>query len=201
MGEVDLDRFHGVRFYHSTASLARVVAAFIGGGFVARQSALVIATPEHCAAIAAALESLSFSIDRLRGDGRLTMLDANATLASFMVNGGPDAIRFESVVGAAIHGCGVSNPRGVRAYDEMSDVLSHGNLLAAAMRVERLWTRLFTSHRCAVLCGHAVTDRLKMTWQQSLCASHTHIVADDGMPHVVRADSEAVDFRSRLLHA
>jgi hypothetical protein len=192
MGEVDLDHFHGVRFYDSTQSLGRLVAAFIGGGFVAGQSALVIATPEHGAAIAAALESLSFSIDQLRGDGRLTVLDAHATLASLMINGGPDAVRFESVVGAAIHGCAAANPRGVRVYDEMSDLLSRGNLLAAAARVESLWSRLFTSHRCAVLCGHSVTDRLHMNWQQSLCASHTHVVADDGMPHAIRMDSEPV---------
>jgi hypothetical protein len=197
MGQVDLGHFHGVRFYESAESLARVVAAFIGSGIVAGQNALVIARPEHRAAIAETLESLSFSMEGLRCNGRLTMVDAGATLASCMINGLPDAVRFESVVGAAIHACAGANPRGLRAYDEMSDVLTQDDRLDAATRVETLWNRLLPVHGSALLCGHSVNGRLHMNWRKSVCAWHTHVVAEDGMPHAVRSDSGTDAFDDR----
>jgi hypothetical protein len=39
--------FHAVRFYETRESLCRIVAEFLGEGFVLGNPALVIATPEH----------------------------------------------------------------------------------------------------------------------------------------------------------
>ena len=165
-----------------------MVGAFLGAGFVAGQSALVIASVEHRPAIAATLESLSFSLDRLRTTGRLIFLDANVTLDSVMIHDSPDPVRFESVVGSAIGHCGAANPCGLRAYDDMSDLLSRRNLLPAATRLESLWNRLLASHRCDLLCGHSVGAGLQVRSKQSLCASHGYVLADNGMPHPVRGE-------------
>src|ERR1700680_638644 len=86
--------FHAVKFYESRESLCRIVAEFLGEGLVTQQPALVIATPEHRAGILAELRARYFDVDGMQAAGDLLLLDAAEMLATFMVDGMPDADLF-----------------------------------------------------------------------------------------------------------
>ena len=86
--------FHAVKFYETHESLCRIVVEFLGEGLLARQPALVIATPEHLAGIVAELEARHFDVAGMRAAGDLLLLDVADMLAAFMVDGMPDAERF-----------------------------------------------------------------------------------------------------------
>jgi hypothetical protein len=75
----------------------------------------------------------------------------------------------------------------VRAYDEMVDVLWKQDAPAAASRLEALWDRLTIARRCSLLCGHEVGHLCAGIARQSVCAHHSHVVADDGLPHRLSA--------------
>src|SRR5215211_5359221 len=66
------------------------------------QPLFVIATEEHRAAFASQLATEGFDVPVLERAGRVTMLDARATLATFMSGAVPDANRFKTVIGAVI---------------------------------------------------------------------------------------------------
>ena len=109
--------FHAVRFYDSSHSIGRVVAAFMGAGFIRGEPAVVIASAEHRASIREYLRGAQFSAAELEHSRQLLMLDAAATLSAIIVNGTPDPVRFTSVAGALIDE--VSDTRHTRIYDEM----------------------------------------------------------------------------------
>ena len=173
--------FHAVRFYDSPDSLCRIVAAFLSDGLNTGQPALVIATPNHCAGIIETLGALELDVEALQASGDLLVLDAEATLASFMVDGMPDAVRFKAAGAEVIErACRGRRDCTIRAYGEMVDVLWKQGQSVAAVRLEMFWNRLAETKDFSLLCGYAMGNFYKGSQQYEICAQHTHVVGDDG---------------------
>jgi hypothetical protein len=179
-GDHDSGHLHAVRFYENKASLARTVADFLGEGFPLSQPALVIASPEHRDAIFGELRTRDVDVEALQQAGELLVLDARAVLATFMVDGMPDATLFTEHVTAALDrlfrgraGCTI------RAYGEMVDLLWQDGLTAAAVRLEVLWNQLALTHTFSLLCGYAMGSFYKAAGMTEICAQHSHVVSAD----------------------
>jgi DcmR-like sensory protein len=146
--------FHAVRFYQDAQSLARMVATFVAEGFIQGFPAILIATPEHRDAIMEKLNSMSFDLDHLKQQDDLIVLDARETLALFMVDGMPNAEKFESAMLPVIDkACRDRQDCVIRAYGEMVDVLWKDGMEAAAVRLEVLWNQLANTRKFSLLCG------------------------------------------------
>lgn len=160
---------HVVQFYGGAFPTGSV-AGFVREGLASGEIAILIATREHLNAVDASL-----------GDqkGRVLYLDADATMARFMVDGHPDRIRFFDTVGdlvaqAAQHGNGH-----VRAFGEMVVLLCERGEPEAAHELEQLWNELARLHSLKLLCSYpiaAVTGRNK-PYHTRLRDSHSHAVA------------------------
>jgi hypothetical protein len=173
--------FHAVRFYDSAESLCRIVAGFLAEGLHAHQPALVIATPDHRAGIAAALCDRDVDVDALQASGDLLLLDAEETLEMFMVDGMPDTKRFDATGTRVIErACRGRKDCTIRAYGEMVDVLWKNGQSVAAVRLEMLWNKLAATRDFSLLCGYAMGNFYKGSQQQEICAQHTHLVSEDG---------------------
>jgi hypothetical protein len=171
--------FHAVRFYENRESLADLVGQFVGDGLREQLPAVVIATPEHRAAIIAALGARGLDAARLEASGDLILADADATLAQFMdVDGMPNPVRFRSAVVPLLEQASRGR-RGcvVRAYGEMVDVLWRQGHTEAAVRLETLWNELAQSHAFALLCGYSMGHFFKGAAPQAICGQHTHVIA------------------------
>jgi hypothetical protein len=172
--------FHAVRFYDDDQSLCRIVAGFLRDALLADQPAIVIATPSHRAEIAQELNALL--PDR---SGDLLMLDADETLATFMVNDKPDAARFSRSMGKVIaRACGGRTDCIVRAYGEMVDILWKRGNREGAIRLETLWNVLATSHKFSLLCGYAICNFYKDAGFEDVCGQHTHVISENGQAAV-----------------
>ena len=172
--------FHAVRFYDSKESLCRIVAAFLGEGLTAGQPGLVIGTPEHRAGIADALRERGFDIDRLEAAGDLLLVDAKEMLATFMVDGQPDAVRFHEHAARAIDRlCRGRKDCTVRAYGEMVDLLWKDDQHVAAIVLEMLWNKLAASASFSLLCGYAMGNFYKDANVADICSQHTHAFGID----------------------
>jgi hypothetical protein len=178
-----MTHFHAVRFYDSSESVADIVAAFLGAGFITYEPALVIATPARRAAIASALSAISFSVESLERSGNFLTLDAQHTLDAFLLNGVPDPVRFETLASAAFGRLNQRDRGGIRVYDEMAHILWRRAETDAALRMEMLWDRATRDYNCSLLCGHAMADFRSAAAPQALCAPHSHVLAPDGVPH------------------
>jgi MEDS: MEthanogen/methylotroph, DcmR Sensory domain len=168
---------HAVRFYEDKASLCRTVADFLGEGLELGQPGLVIATAAHRDALLAELRSRDVDVDAVKTAGDLLLLDAREVLATFLVDGMPEARLFKTHLPAAIER--VSRGRSdctIRAYGEMVDVLWQDGLTAAAIRLEMFWNQLAMTHDFSLLCGYAMGSFYKDAGMREILEQHSHVV-------------------------
>jgi hypothetical protein len=175
---------HAVQFYGSDASLFLTVAGFLSEGIVSGQPAIVIATPDHCAAIETHLAGRLVDCAKARQKGELVFLDAAEALTMFMDGDEPDPVRFTASIGGWIDRMLAGRERvTLRAYGEMVDVLWKQGRPEAAIKLEILWNRLAVKYNFALLCGYAMGSFYKQTQQlEEIVALHSEIVTDTVVP-------------------
>ena len=178
------DRFgsaHAVQFYENDHFLAAAVADFLVAGLTIGQPIVVIATQDHRDAFCVRLRAKGVDIDTAIGGGQAVFLDARSTLASFMVDGMPDAIRFRAAIdpvlarSVQVRGGGV-----VRAYGEMVDLLWEEGNTDAAIRLEELWNDLATTRAFTLLCTYAMGHFYKNAQHEKferVCGQHSHVIS------------------------
>ncbi|HUR61017.1 MAG TPA: GAF domain-containing protein [Candidatus Thermoplasmatota archaeon] len=167
---------HVVQFYRSDDFLLDQVARFLRPGLAAGGPAIVICTPAHRDALLPRLGSLA------RAD--LLLLDAEETLARFMVGDSPDPGLFDAVVGRAVRAA-ASRGQPVWAFGEMVAILVARGIPQAAIRLEQLWNELGAKTPLSLLCAypiaafasHGGSDAL-----QAACATHTELTPPQDQP-------------------
>ena len=175
---------HEVQFYSDDHALAGVVASSIRAGLANGHGAIVIATPEHRAQVAARLGGDGVDVAALTASGQLIMADAAATLALFMDVDRPDAIRFARSVGALVTDA-CRRFHGITAYGEMVDLLTAAGDHESTRVLETLWTSLLAGLPVQLLCGYRM-DRFDrgdaVTPFRHVCDAHTAIHLDGEDP-------------------
>ncbi|MFO1534135.1 MAG: ATP-binding protein, partial [Thermoplasmatota archaeon] len=164
---------HEVQLYETDAYLVERITRFC----LQDPSAgiLVIATSEHRAALAPRLPSGA------------TLLDAEATLAAFLVGGVPDEGLFLRHVGERVRQAAQRGP--VRAFGEMVALLAQRGDFEAAAALEGLWNKLLAGLDVALLCAYPANLFLTAEGQAALgtvCALHAEAklveLGSDGGP-------------------
>jgi hypothetical protein len=183
----DPGHFHAVRFYKDAESLSGIVAGFLAEGIADEQPVIVIATPAHRACIEQQLTKRSIDVARMKREGTILLLDADATLAEFMVDGMPDAALFKAALIPIIErACRGRKNCVVRAYGEMVDVLWKAGHTVAATRLETLWNALSRTHAFSLLCGYAMGSFYKDSAVEDICAHHSHVVSENGQATAIQ---------------
>ena len=178
---------HFARLYQESEPLAEAVAEYIGAGLRAGEAAVIIATRPHRLAIERRLGGAGLR-------GRLEVLDAEATLARFMVDGMPQWNAFREIVGGLIAELRLQHPT-VRAYGEMVDVLWQRGERDAAIRLEEYWNELGKLQTFSLFCAYRMNPLDIDTYDgalQAVCKVHTHLIPASDPERF----SEAVDTAS-----
>jgi hypothetical protein len=174
-------QYHGVRFYESDRSLARIVAEFLHEGFDAGSPGIVVATASQRAAIVRELTDRSLDVITLQRSHDLLLLDATETLTTFMVDGKPDPVKFRDQMCEVIErACRGRVHCTVRIFGQMVDVLWQKGERDAAIRLELLWNQLAQTKAFALLCGYAMGNFYKDASFGDICGQHSHVVSADG---------------------
>ena len=174
---------HIVQFYGEDASLlTKNVSRYLAEGLRRGDGLIVIATPEHSEPIAHALRK-ERAYSRAVLEGCLVFLDAQATLAQLMVDGAPNAERFDSVVGETVRRVQQRASHGaVRAFGEMVGLLWTAGRHSDAALLERYWNRLLDSNHVSLFCAYPIDvfgeDFCVEGVDQVLC-DHTHMLPVD----------------------
>ncbi|HET9768011.1 MAG TPA: ATP-binding protein [Thermoanaerobaculia bacterium] len=174
---------HLVQFYDRDFAAAGV-ARFLGDGLAHGRAAVVIATPEHRQAIAAALAEHARGAAAAEAAGRLVYLDADERLHAVCdARGEPtvDGVRRE--LGPLIADLAARWGR-VHAYGEMVDLLAGAGRIDAAVVLEEAWNELLPQYPVELLCAcrlSAFDGDADSHGFRRVCAAHAHVdVADDG---------------------
>jgi PAS domain S-box-containing protein len=186
---------HTVQVYETDGYLVQRVVAFLAEGLRARERCVTVATRTHRELIQNGLTASGLDVAQVIASGDLVLLDANETLATFMVGGTPDPARFQLSVGAAV-GRATHGGRRVRAFGEMVDLLWRDGHVEAALQLERLWNELAKKHDFDLLCAYTMANLYKTSSGRfrDICELHDHVHP------VERSDSEAAE-SSKLLIA
>ena len=175
------DHYHAVRFYEGEKSLAQITAKFLVEGLAVHHPAIVVATPSMRAALIIELTTQSFDVVELQRSGELALLDAKDLLSTFMIDGKPQAVKFNDkmceVIDQACHGRSHCK---VRIFGQMVDVLWREGQHEAAIQLEMLWNHLARNQAFSLLCGYAVGNFYKDANFEEICGQHSHVVAPDG---------------------
>jgi hypothetical protein len=144
---------HLVNFYDSYEDFLEHLTLFVNGGFRLGESVVLIATPEHLQAVDERLSARGEDPNAFRASGQFIVLDAQATLDTFMVDGWPDEALFTKSILSIL---AVANRRGtrVRAFGEMVALLWANGHSGATVRLEHLWHELCTNKQFPLFCAY-----------------------------------------------
>jgi signal transduction histidine kinase len=146
---------HAVQFVVRGVFPAARVAGFLAEPLSAGGSAVAIVTGPHLQEIEREWRLSGLDAEQAVAEGRLVILDAEATLTALAPDGWPDRELFEASVGALV-GRLSAGGRAVHAYGEMVDVLSGRGQREAALALEDLWDDLLERLRLRLLCGYTI---------------------------------------------
>jgi len=171
---------HVVHLYGSDDQLLTSHASqFLAEGLKRGEGLLVIATPEHIDAVISRLGDEGVDAAAAVHGGHLTLLDAEATLAGFLLDGEPSWPLFEQVVGSAIDDLQATHDS-LRAFGEMVGLLWSTGRLSAAVRLEEYWNRLLENHAVSLFCAYPI-DVFHGDYEDAtlsaLVSTHTHVFA------------------------
>ncbi len=184
-------REHVVEFYETTAFLVGTVADFIVPALRNGDAAVIVATPEHCDAFAAAIRAEGVDLGAAIAEDRLQSFGADDLLAAFMVDGAPDGARFERVVGDALDRA-AEGGRAVKVYGEMVALLWADGDVTSTIALEDLWNDLALSRSFSLLCAYPMQgfdDDARAAFKQ-ICTQHSDVIPAEGYSTATTEDEQ-----------
>jgi PAS domain S-box-containing protein len=172
------DPEHFVQFYEQDDCLGDAVAHFLGQGIDAGGAAVFLGTALHRRLVAERLAARGHALKALTDAGRYVALDAAQTLTAFMVEGKPDAGRFQATVEPLIVRAAADAPRPVHVYGEMVALLWGDGNREGAVALERLWNDLAKRQRFSLLCTYPMRlfGECDGAAFADVCSTHDHVV-------------------------
>ncbi|PYQ31313.1 MAG: hypothetical protein DMF56_05290 [Acidobacteria bacterium] len=164
---------HAVQFYERDEFLFARVADYFASGLEKHEPGIMIATEEHCQAVAGHLSARGYDLRSM------TFLDARETLNAFMSGNEPDEPRFRETIGSAIRERANGSGSRVRAYGEMVDLLWRDGNPSAAITLEQFWNDLAPHVDFALMCAYPIGNFYRETDTGrfgEICRHHSVVV-------------------------
>ena len=181
---------HMLQFYESPDVLVDCLEGFIGDGLEAGDAAVVIATPGHRALLNERLAARGIDVAESQASDRYIELDAEETLAKFLMGGWPDGERFEKEVRSILARARGREGRKVRAFGEMVAVLWEQGHHGAVVRLEHLWQSLCRrSPEMTLFCAYpkaGITVDAHSALAQ-IFEAHTMLISGSPRPLAIQA--------------
>jgi DcmR-like sensory protein len=145
---------HFVQIYEADDTFLEILSAFVGGGLLSGDAAIVIAIPSHMRELERRLTVIGVDVAAHLRDGQYVPLDAEQTLSKFMVNGWPDEVLFAQTIGQIVETARGPERRKIRAFGEMVALLWAKGQSGATVRLEHLWHRLCHEEHFSLFCAY-----------------------------------------------
>lgn len=170
---------HLVQIYDNDDVILDSLEGFVSSGFNTGDSIIIIATQAHLKALNERLEKEGFDLPGLCSSDQYIPLDAEETLAKFMVNGWPDDQLFMNVVEGLVSRAQGKTNRKVRAYGEMVAILWAQGNGGATVRLEHLWNKFCEKEAFCLFCAYprtAFTQNVASSINH-ICSTHTKVIS------------------------
>jgi anti-sigma regulatory factor (Ser/Thr protein kinase) len=173
-------RDHAVVFYDRADRAVERLTDYVAGGLRHGDAVIAVLTPEHAAALHAALRTTDAPAETAAAEGWFVVLDAAETLSTFLVDGFPDRTLLADRLGDLLGALGATG-RSVRAAGEMVAVLWDEGNVAGALALEEAWNELADLHGFSLLCPYpaGVVTGGELAVVGRLCELHSEVVAPE----------------------
>ena len=197
---------HFATLEQSTVALAKSASRFLEEGIRNGSAAVLIASQSTRDYFTLYIQHAGFDVEELESSGRLTILDAEATIEALMRYSVPDWDEFNRVVGSAVVRASRASRQAPRVYAELVNLLWQSNRERAAIRIEEYWNKLARKHRFSIFCGYVVDCHDRSAYSgplHEIGRTHSTVIAsEDDTPFsraLERACSEVYGISVALL--
>jgi hypothetical protein len=171
---------HAVLFYDGSELVERV-GEFLLGAMNDGGVGVIVAAPDHRTWVNAWLTRAGADLAAARANRSYVVLDADATMRAFMINGRPDPAGFWRTISPVLIGAG-GRKGPVRVYGEMVALLWEAGLVTAAIDVEALWNEIGARYSFSLLCGYPAASVAGPEHADALalvCGAHSDVFPSD----------------------
>ncbi|HMJ70263.1 MAG TPA: MEDS domain-containing protein [Cyclobacteriaceae bacterium] len=168
---------HVVQIYEDEETFLELLKGFVNNGISTGDSTIVIATRSHLDGLGMLLEKSGHSLPDLIRKKQYVPVDAEETLAKFMVNDWPDENLFGNVVAELISIAKADGKR-VRAFGEMVALLWAKGQVGATVRLEQLWNRFCENEAFCLFCAYPERGFTQDASESimHICGAHAKII-------------------------
>jgi hypothetical protein len=167
---------HVVQIYEDDESLIKILSQFVIGGLNAGDGVIVIGTQQHLDILEFKLLASGIDVSSCLNT-RYFPLDAEQTLAKFMVNGWPDETLFMNLVSNVVNKARQNN-RKVRAFGEMVVLLWEQGSTVATVQLEHLWNKFSENEMFCLFCAYpksAFSHNIGSS-EHPICSAHSKVI-------------------------
>ena len=174
---------HLVQIYENDKIFMDTLEGFVGSGFLAGESVVIIATAGHLEMLAQRLTNQNFNIDTLIQSDQYIPLEATETLSKFMVGGWPDEYLFSNFISGVLKRA-QKDDRRARAFGEMVAILWEQGLNGATVQLENLWNDLHQDSSFLLYCAYPKTGFTQSAHDSldSICKCHSKVIDGQARP-------------------
>ncbi|MEK6279853.1 MAG: ATP-binding protein [Acidobacteriota bacterium] len=172
------DTEHFVQFYEADGFLLNSLSGFVGTAINSGDAAIVVATKSHRDGLDELLRANGLDVTNAVACGRYVSLDAAETLSKFMIDGLPEAGRFNDVLGGVLASVTDGRSR-VRAFGEMVALLWAEGNYSGAIRLEELWNDLQRAYSFSLFCAYPMHGFGGEKFEQphdGVCTVHSRVL-------------------------
>jgi len=168
---------HVVQIYNNDTMLLNTLADYANNGFHAGDAVVIIATGKHITALNTRLKVRGLDLNPLIAADQYIPMDADETLATFMVNGMPDATKFMEAM-TAVMDKARKNGREVRAFGEMVALLWERGNTKGTMDLEDLWNKFCATRKLSLFCAYPKNgfDHNADNSVMHICSAHSKVI-------------------------
>ena len=172
---------HDIHLYDRESVLIENVAALAAAAFEFGDSFICTAVPAHQAAFETRCAALGIDLAGLARVGRYVALDAQQALDGIMIDGSPDPVRYEGLLGpivdSALNAARGTEPH-VTAFGEIAPILLALGEYEAMLRLEQIADDFVRTRPMSLLCGYHASPQTN-DHLADLCSAHATIVASE----------------------
>jgi|GEM_PF-458676 len=171
---------HVVQLYQDEGFFGDAVSHFAASGLAQGDAVILVATGAHWELLADCLSGKGFDVVALRRHGQLLLLDADATLPTFLVESLPDAPTFKALARATITQARVGSRSGrIRWWGEMVNVLFVNGNGRGSTLLEQLFDEVAHEEAIAIFCSFLMDSFDPQMYAgplQDVCGTHAYLI-------------------------